>query len=281
MKLRKLVAVCSLSVFLLFPPSSLACACCTDAGQYYLGEQDLDDYHIGLLQKVKFLAADLFAGSDQSAGISFDKFGADENTNEFVIDGLFNKKTWNLNFKSLNGKKGSLRLEVPLRQTEFMVDTHDESNGTSHMGPQLYKELRFKNKVKNGTGFFREGIAKGTEYSLVLQGRGNSCTNAEDFTHWRLQINGLKADYAFWGKLRSSAQTFRITNVKSDDVLNIRPNPGDLKRISGKIPADGTGIFIIGESVRYGKSYWVPIVWKGTRGWINRKYIVQEKASGI
>jgi hypothetical protein len=35
----------------------------------------------------------------------------------------------------------------------------------------------------------------------VLQGRGNSCDTAEDFTHWRLKITGNKADYAFYGEL--------------------------------------------------------------------------------
>jgi hypothetical protein len=35
----------------------------------------------------------------------------------------------------------------------------------------------------------------------VLQGRGNSCDGAEDFTHWQLKIAGKKADYAFYGEL--------------------------------------------------------------------------------
>ncbi len=279
MKLRKLLTVCCLVVFLLFPPSSLACACCTEPGQYYLGEQELDDYRIGILQEVKFLTADLFSSPDPE-GISIDKFG--ENDWEFGINGFFEKKIWNLNFKSLSGVEGSLSLSMPSKLTEFQVDTHDQSiKDTPHMGPKLYKELRFKNKVKNGTGFFQKGIDNKTEYSLVLQGRGYSCTNAEDFTHWRLQVTGENGDYAFFGRLRSGMETYRVTGVKSDDFLNIRPNPRDFKSISGKIPADGTGVFVVGDAVRYERSFWVPIVWKGTRGWINRKYIVQVKSGGI
>jgi hypothetical protein len=64
----------------------------------------------------------------------------------------------------------------------------------------LYKEWRFEGEV-NGTGFFKAGITARTKYFLVLQGRGNSCDAAEDFTHWQLKITGKKADYAFYGEL--------------------------------------------------------------------------------
>ena len=45
------------------------------------------------------------------------------------------------------------------------------------------------------------GTAAPPRYSLVLQGRGNGCQSAEDFTHWRLKVTGRKADYAFYGEL--------------------------------------------------------------------------------
>jgi hypothetical protein len=283
MKLRKLVAVCSLAVFLLFPPSSLACACCTEPGQYFLGEQELNEYRMGILQEVRFLTADLFG--PEPYGISLDKLG--EDNIEFVTSGLLERKTWNFSFKSLNGEAGSLILSMPVNLTEYMADTHDESiKATPHIGPVLYKELRFKSKVKNATGFFQEGIDNDTEYFLVLQGRGHSCANAEDYTHWRLEVSGENADYAFWGRLESSMQTYRVTGVQKKDVLNIRPNPRDadlksIKGIRGKIPADGMGIFVIGDAIQFNRSYWVPIVWKNTRGWVNRKYIVREKPKGV
>ena len=64
----------------------------------------------------------------------------------------------------------------------------------------LYKEWRFEGEVK-GTGVFKAGIIARTKYVLVFQGRGNSCDEAEDFTHWRLKITGKKADYTFHGEL--------------------------------------------------------------------------------
>jgi hypothetical protein len=61
--------------------------------------------------------------------------------------------------------------------------------------------------VQTGNGFFQSSIIKPTTYFLVLQGRGNNCDNAEDFTHWRLEITGRKADYAFFGELSSGNST--------------------------------------------------------------------------
>lgn len=64
----------------------------------------------------------------------------------------------------------------------------------------LYKEWRFQGAVK-GDGVFNHGLMAPAKYFLVFQGRGNNCDNAEDFTHWRLEITGRKARYAFYGAL--------------------------------------------------------------------------------
>ncbi|NOT48525.1 MAG: hypothetical protein HOP17_12340 [Acidobacteria bacterium] len=85
---------------------------------------------------------------------------------------------------------------------QYKVDIHDEEDRPN--GPNLYKEFRFKGTISSATGFARSG-ARGTNYFLVFQGRGNGCDNASDFTHWRLEIDGPKADYAFFGKLDTEA----------------------------------------------------------------------------
>jgi len=66
---------------------------------------------------------------------------------------------------------------------------------------------------------------------------------------------------------------YRVVGVKSNDVLYIRPAPGNLKSVVGKIPPGGNGIKIVGRGKRVGKSVWVPIVYQGKRGWVNRRYI--------
>ena len=85
----------------------------------------------------------------------------------------------------------------------YKVDIHDDKTSAGG-GPLLYKEWRFKGNVQTGKGFFQTGIVKPTTYFLVMQGRGNGCDNAEDFTHWRLEINGKKANYKLNGKLNSN-----------------------------------------------------------------------------
>jgi hypothetical protein len=57
--------------------------------------------------------------------------------------------------------------------------------------------------VQSGTGLFKAGIVNPPTYFLVFQGRGNGCDNAGDFSNWRLEINGRRAQYAFFGKLTS------------------------------------------------------------------------------
>jgi hypothetical protein len=36
---------------------------------------------------------------------------------------------------------------------------------------------------------------------LILQGGGNSCTSAIDFTHWTLVMQGPKANYTLYDNL--------------------------------------------------------------------------------
>jgi hypothetical protein len=36
---------------------------------------------------------------------------------------------------------------------------------------------------------------------LVLHGEGNSCTGADDFSHWSLSVTGPDADFRFYGAL--------------------------------------------------------------------------------
>ena len=72
-------------------------------------------------------------------------------------------------------------------------------------------------------------------------------------------------------------KTYRVVGVKSNDVLYIRPRPGNLKVIVGKIPSNGTGIKITGKGKRVGKSIWVPVVYSGNQGWVNRKYLSKTK----
>ncbi len=184
-------------MLLLLPSNTFACACCADDGYYSISTKKPESLELGELKKIRFGTADLFTstGEDNILGIS--PIGGN-----YSLSGLLQSTIWKMNFKDDTGKTGTLSLTMPPSMVAFAADIHDGRQGGAG-GPLLYKEWRFKSKVQSGTGVFQKGIAPGTEYFLVLQGRGNVCTQAEDFTNWRLEITGKKADYAFFGELNS------------------------------------------------------------------------------
>lgn len=192
--------------------AALACACCADAGTYSIWTGKPQTYIVDLLGEIKFDSkADLFMteadfeivkGLDD---IKKEMEGGSWNyeTDTFDLVNEFTKKAWKFTIKTPGGKTGTLTLPLPAQMVQFKVDIHDTKD--TGLGVRLYKEFRFKGAVQNGTGIFRAGIVKPTTYFLVFQGRGNGCDNAEDFTHWHLEIEGKKANYEFNGKLSSGA----------------------------------------------------------------------------
>jgi hypothetical protein len=123
-------------------------------------------------------------------------------TENYSVNGSLVGNEWKLRFRN-GDESGTLNLPLPAKMLRYAADIHDgQTIGGDSRKPLLYKEWRFEGEV-NGTGFFKAGIVAPTKYFLVLQGRGNSCDTAEDFTHWRLKITGNKADYAFYGELVS------------------------------------------------------------------------------
>jgi hypothetical protein len=185
-------------IFFTFPLNVFACACCAEAGDYSISVKKPGKFELDELRKIRFATANLFtnaAGEDNVKGIS----PLGEN---YSLNGLFQNNAWKLNLKDDKGKVGTLVMPMPASAVAFAADIHDGKQAGGG-GPLLYKEWRFKYKVQSGTGIFQTGIAPATEYFLVFQGRGNACTQTEDFTHWRLEITGRKASYAFYGELSS------------------------------------------------------------------------------
>ncbi len=205
MKFRLSVLLFVLTIFMIFPTDSFACACCSEAGQYNIWTKKPNDYTLEVLQDIKFAQDPLLylTEGDDIKGLE-SLISTPENVEywKFNLTDSFSAKTWKLDFKDYKGKTGTLVLPLPKQMVDFQVDIHDGKKSGGG-GPLLYKEWRFKGNVQTGNGIFQAGIVKPTTYFLVLQGRGNSCDNAEDFTNWRLEINGKKADYKFFGKLAS------------------------------------------------------------------------------
>lgn len=186
---------CALAILIVGSTDAYACACCAEKGFYSISYTAPDAYAIEEIQKIKFDAtANLYmdaGGEDSIKGIS-------SIAESYNFTGSFLNKKWNLTFKDAN-KSGVLSLPIPAKMVKYAVDMHENENAE----PLLYKEWRFEGAA-SGTGIFQGGIAPPTKYFLVLQGRGNGCDNASDFTHWRLEVTGKKASYAFYGKLKVS-----------------------------------------------------------------------------
>lgn len=194
MKMKLTILLTLIAAFLFFPSDSFACACCVEPGFYSINTSKPESYELEELSKIKFAGAKLYdsAGEDNVSGIS----SIGEN---YSLSGALQNSVWKFNFRDEKGAAGALNLLKPTSMVTYMVDIHDSKEDEETV---LYKEWRFKYKVQSGTGIFQKGIAPMTEYFLVLQGRGNGCTQASDFTHWRLEVTGKKADYAFYGRLK-------------------------------------------------------------------------------
>ncbi len=193
---RTLFSLAVLLCVLLLPSRAWACACCSNAGDYYIGFGKPSDYELSILKQVRFGGtARLYlteADMEESAT------GLADPAESYTLDGSLVGNVWKLTFRDGN-RTGTLSLPLPLKMSSYTADIRDGQTSPGG-GPLLYKEWRFEGRA-SGTGVFKAGLVAPAKYFLVLQGRGNGCQNAEDFKHWRLKVTGKKADYAFYGEL--------------------------------------------------------------------------------
>lgn len=199
-----------------------ACACCAEPGTRHSYTVKTDSFIRDLVKEFKVAEkADLYMTEAGFDGIeSIDPIAKEQETTLGMLDfsstGTFAGNLWKMTLKSPKGLTATYSISVPLKYSEFKVDIHDQENRPN--GPLLYKEIRFDGTLTGATGFAKTGAVRGTKYSLVFQGRGVGCNEVEDFTHWRLDIDGPKAGYAFYGKLstgrNSEAQAALLDTVQ-------------------------------------------------------------------
>jgi hypothetical protein len=178
--------------------AAFACACCAEPGEWYERTGKVESYEFEELRQVKF---GKIANTYLTAVEYEDMKGFPANYESFALStSLSARLSLTLTFKGERKETGSLVLALPKVATSFGADLHDMPEGSA--GPILYKEWRFEGLV-SGTGMFRKGMARGTKFQLILQGRGNNCLSSSDFKNWRLDIYGPRASYAFYGDLNS------------------------------------------------------------------------------
>ncbi|MGE3468175.1 MAG: hypothetical protein AB7J13_14755 [Pyrinomonadaceae bacterium] len=208
--LKKLSITAFLAIVCISALSSnaLACACCAEPGTYSVSTGKVSSYQLELLREMKFgPAANLYttpASYDDIKGLR-DVIKEFETTSsgEFDLVDAFTGSSWTLQLMTEGERKGSLVLPRPARMTSRRI--HIPDNTSTSPDVVLYKEWVFTGSVNRSMGFFRRDIVRpSTRFTLLFQGRGNNCDNAEDFTNWRLELAGPKAAYAFYGKMKAA-----------------------------------------------------------------------------
>ena len=155
--------------------SALACACCAENGTWYERAAPLQKFERDELGRLRFAPA------------AHDVPAPEGRNGNYTVTGSLRGTTWRIQLSGLP----ALTFRAPARATTFATDLRDgEEIGAG--GPFLYKELRLSGS----------SAGPGTHYRLVLQGRGNNCLNAGDFTHWRLDITGGKRELEIYGDFR-------------------------------------------------------------------------------
>ena len=101
-------------------------------------------------------------------------------------------------FRDEKDRSGTLVLLRPKMISSFGVDLRNQPDRPN--GPVLYKEWRLTSKAA-GAEVFSASLGAAQTLTLILQGGGNNCTSANDFTHWMLVMWGPKAKYHFFGDL--------------------------------------------------------------------------------
>ncbi len=72
---------------------------------------------------------------------------------------------------------------------------------------------------------------------------------------------------------RAADPLFRVANVRSDDVLNIRSGPSADFEVVGELPPDSRGIAVTSAC----RSKWCPVQHRSTSGWVNSVYLAPEE----
>jgi len=192
---RRFALLCFALVAPALPSSAFACACCTSPGQRNVQVTALDSYKRDALTRLGFAdKAELFLGEADADSVE----GIATPSQHYAIKAEWLGSTLIFSLEDAPGHKGTLALTLPAKLSVFEVDPRDDDGGGT--GPALYKEWKLTGKAA-GTGVFAPGAGPRQLLTLIVQGHGNSCTDASDFFHWTLVMEGPKANYSLFGDL--------------------------------------------------------------------------------
>lgn len=179
-----------------------ACACCSEPGQRIEGTAPLQAYEKAELARLRFAKpAKLYLTAAGFDGVSGIRDPSETYETALVRQG----DVWTFNLKDPKGNTGSLTFTLPAKMESFFVDLREGAQPPT-TDPVLYKEWRLTVPL-TATGIFKPGAAAGLTARLILHGRGNACTSAEQLKAWTLVVTGPKASYTLLGALAAPAST--------------------------------------------------------------------------
>ena len=171
-----------------------SCACCADPAERHIGNIPLQDYLIADLKRLSFgPKAALYSNT---CGLEC-VWGIENPQDLYQMSSHLSQGVWTLDMSSGDGPNGAISFDLPAEVFEFFVDTTPD---IGIRATPLYKELRLSVRAQ-GTGIFATGLAGQPEAQLILQGAGNHCTAAEDFTHWQFRVKSKAASFVLYGSL--------------------------------------------------------------------------------
>ncbi len=189
--------VFSFAILLSAQNTALACACCTSEAQRTVETEDFAPKYSAEFERLKFkTAAKLKLGEGYDEGIK----GLNDPEESFSLVLTRQKDRYVFALKDAKGRVGNLTLMLPKTVSIFEVDTRDDTEKTG-FGPRLYKEWKLTGNVA-GDGIFKNSAGPNRRITLVLHGRGASCTEASSFKFWTLMVHAPKMEtYTFFGEL--------------------------------------------------------------------------------
>jgi hypothetical protein len=189
-----LAAVCVAGLIVATIDDVRACACCTSAAQRNVGVVPLDAGRRDEISRLRFATdARLFLGEADAGDIK----GIETPSAHYELVTTWQKGQLTFEFTDVLRRSGTLSLKLPGTIAIFEVDPRAPK---AEREPVLYKEWQLTSKAA-GSGVFAVGLGPNQLLTLIVQGRGNSCTSSEDFTHWTLVMRGPRANYSLFGDL--------------------------------------------------------------------------------
>lgn len=76
---------------------------------------------------------------------------------------------------------------------------------------------------------------------------------------------------------KAAGPRFAVHGVDASDVLNVRSGPSPKHDVVGTIPAGARGIAAVGPRRQIGPSVWREVSYEGVRGWVNDRFLVEER----